>query len=542
MKSKRWLILIISIISFSVRFYKISKFPVHLSMDETAIAYNAYSILKTGKDEWGEKMPLAFKSAGDYKPPVNVYLSIPIIKWFGLTEFSARFVSAFLGSITPIILFLFLLELGFPVIASFLTSVWLAILPWHIHFSRAGFEAITALFFVFLGLLFFYKWLNKSKNIYLTFFIVSSSLAVWAYHAERLFVPLICLYLFFNYRKNILSNLKKTPLIFLILNLIIFLVFSVPFIKLTLFTPAITTRASVTSIIKSPELSQSLKTKYINSKDFIINNNFYKIFNFWLNQYLEYFDPRFIFWKGMEFTPKQYLDVGLVFVIDIIIFFLGCSQLITQKNKKISNLFLSLFLLGPLPASLTMNHQHPLRALTWIPAFSVIIASAYTFIQSHWSKKIFLILFIFYLINFVYFVNIYTSLFPYFHSEYWQYGQKEISQYVCKHKNKYNEIIISDTFGSDGPLNTGLPYLYILFYCQINPQDFIESRLSSTFFHIDNINFHRISWKVDSLKKNTLLIAAPWDFLDSKVPESQIVKKINFINNKEGFWFVDTNK
>jgi len=70
MKNK--LISLFLIIGIILRFWQLTKYPVSLSMDETAIGYNAYSILKTGKDEWGEFLPLAFKSVGDYKPPVNV--------------------------------------------------------------------------------------------------------------------------------------------------------------------------------------------------------------------------------------------------------------------------------------------------------------------------------------------------------------------------------------------------------------------------------------------------------------------------------------
>src|SRR4030042_566937 len=89
-------IVIIFLIALLFRFYKLSSYPVSLSMDEVAIGYNAYSILKTGKDEWGQKLPLAFKSVGDYKPPVDIYLTVPSVWVFGLNEFGVRFPVALL--------------------------------------------------------------------------------------------------------------------------------------------------------------------------------------------------------------------------------------------------------------------------------------------------------------------------------------------------------------------------------------------------------------------------------------------------------------
>jgi len=44
------LVLIIAL-AFFLRFYKVTSIPPSLNWDETSIAYNAYSILKTGKDE-----------------------------------------------------------------------------------------------------------------------------------------------------------------------------------------------------------------------------------------------------------------------------------------------------------------------------------------------------------------------------------------------------------------------------------------------------------------------------------------------------------
>jgi len=108
-KKEIFYILLIFGVALFARFYKLSQHPVSLSMDEVSIGYNAYSILKTGRDEWGQSFPLAFRSVGDYKPPVNIYLTVPSIAFFGLTEFAVRAPVALLGSLS-VIVFIFLLK------------------------------------------------------------------------------------------------------------------------------------------------------------------------------------------------------------------------------------------------------------------------------------------------------------------------------------------------------------------------------------------------------------------------------------------------
>src|SRR5689334_16268177 len=81
---------VIFFLAFFARFYQLTQFPPGLTIDEVAIGYNAYSILKTGKDEWGNFLPLSFRSVGDYKAPILIYLTVPFIALFGETEFAVR--------------------------------------------------------------------------------------------------------------------------------------------------------------------------------------------------------------------------------------------------------------------------------------------------------------------------------------------------------------------------------------------------------------------------------------------------------------------
>ena len=105
MKIKIILVFILILGTF-LRFYKLGSLPNSYSPDELAQGYTAYSILQTGKDEWGSRNWLSLRSFGDYKPPIQTLLMIPSIKIFGLTPFAVRFPNALLSVFTLILTYL----------------------------------------------------------------------------------------------------------------------------------------------------------------------------------------------------------------------------------------------------------------------------------------------------------------------------------------------------------------------------------------------------------------------------------------------------
>ncbi|KKQ97141.1 MAG: hypothetical protein UT23_C0017G0002 [Candidatus Woesebacteria bacterium GW2011_GWA1_39_12] len=93
------ILLFILFLAAFLRLWKLGTIPPHLTSDEVALGYNAYSILKTGKDFWGESLPIVFKSFGDYTPGLYVYLAAPFIGVMGLNELSVRLPNAIFGVI-----------------------------------------------------------------------------------------------------------------------------------------------------------------------------------------------------------------------------------------------------------------------------------------------------------------------------------------------------------------------------------------------------------------------------------------------------------
>src|SRR3972149_8650019 len=224
-----WAILVLA---FILRFYKLGEIPLSLDWDENSNAYNAYSILKTGRDEYGTFLPITNRSFDDYKPPLYMYLDIPAVAIFGLTPFAARLPSAFFGFLTvPAIYFLtkrlfdgsvngkWKMVNGNSETIALCAMFLVAISPWHLQFSRVGFEATIGLFFATTAITTFLYGLRNNKWLIVSGILLGIS--AYSYHSERIFVPLLFIAAFLIWRKKIFATSKKYLAAFVIVTILI---------------------------------------------------------------------------------------------------------------------------------------------------------------------------------------------------------------------------------------------------------------------------------------------------------------------------------
>ena len=190
---------LIFILGLGLRFFKLTTAPPALNWDEISHGYNAYSILETGKDEWGRFLPLAnFRAYGDYPLPANLYLTIPSIRIFGLNEFGIRAPHAFLGTLIILSCFFLAQGLGFNIWASLLTALLVAVDPWTFFPSRFVVQSNISLFFITIGLALFFN--RKKKSLFLPFSALALGISAYSYHNARIFVPLLIFGLAFVYQ------------------------------------------------------------------------------------------------------------------------------------------------------------------------------------------------------------------------------------------------------------------------------------------------------------------------------------------------------
>src|SRR3989344_3496317 len=105
------LLTIIIVIASVLRLWQLGQVPISPDLDEAALGYNAYSILQTGRDEYGKFLPIVLRSFDDYKPALYSYLTIPSILIFGLNVFAVRLPSAIFGILTVLATFFLVKEL-----------------------------------------------------------------------------------------------------------------------------------------------------------------------------------------------------------------------------------------------------------------------------------------------------------------------------------------------------------------------------------------------------------------------------------------------
>src|SRR3990167_2891050 len=179
------LIISITLLAALLRFYQLGSNPPSLDWDEVSLAYNAYSIIRTGADEYGNTWPLlSIRSFNDYKPPIYVYSLIPSLLLFGKTDFAIRFPSALAGTITVLFTYFLAKELFKNTKIAVLSALLLAISPWHLQFSRIAFEANLALFFFVAGMWLLVKALTRL--VFLPVAAATLGLAIFSYHSLRL--------------------------------------------------------------------------------------------------------------------------------------------------------------------------------------------------------------------------------------------------------------------------------------------------------------------------------------------------------------------
>lgn len=200
---------IILVLALILRVLFLGTIPNGFFTDEASNAYDAYSILHTLRDQYGEFLPWYFKSANDYREGLYMYLMVPFIKIFGLNPFGARITSAVIGTVTVFIVYHLAKEI-FNQKTGLLSALFIAILPWHIHFSRITFRAILVPGLFCLSLLFFVKSFKQPKWLVLSGALFAVS--IYSYNSARVFVPLFLLGLAVIYWEHLWKNRYYTLL------------------------------------------------------------------------------------------------------------------------------------------------------------------------------------------------------------------------------------------------------------------------------------------------------------------------------------------
>ena len=131
-----WVLLLVLALASLLRFYQLGQVPHGMTVDEAAIGYNGYAIFTTGYDEWLQKKPVSFRSFGDYKAPLAIYLNGPFTYFLGSQLWVVRLPFAIAGVLAVLGFYFLCRECFFQhkdrEILALLGAFLLAISPWHL--------------------------------------------------------------------------------------------------------------------------------------------------------------------------------------------------------------------------------------------------------------------------------------------------------------------------------------------------------------------------------------------------------------------------
>lgn len=431
----KWFVLSLILALFLLtRIYHIQEIPSSLYWDEASIGYNAYSIIKTGHDEWGKFFPLHFRAFGEFKLPIYIYTVSLSEILLGNSVLAVRLPAVIFSLISLLFVYKLSLEIFKGNQIALLSALFFTISPWLFIFSRTGYEATAGLAFYLTGIYFFIAKYNKPWKLFIS--ITCFILSLYSYNSFLIITPLTLLILvpfsLENLRKLIEIRLWEFMLaaIFLVVSI-------VPIIRFFKYEGGVRyQQVRVQSVAQIPK------------------------------NYLSHFSSNFLF-SGDNNPRSQMPGFGQLYYFDSIFILLGIIYILKSKQKRYY-LAVVLALLGPIPASLTKESPHALRSLSAAPFLLIISALGANYLIDITKKKLTLYILIClslllygnYIVRFIKDYNIVSA-------KDWQYEYKKAFESYRINFNKYEHILVTDSGAQ--------PYIFSLYYLNYDPNIYLST-------------------------------------------------------------------
>ena len=270
--------------------------------------------------------------------------------------------------------------------------------------------------------------------------------------------------------------------------------------------------------------------------------------------YFNHFNPNFLFLNGGSNYQFSVPGSGLFYPIMAPFMIIGV-WVIFKERKRWQLFIVGWLLISIIPAAITRDAPHALRSLMMIPPIVMIAALGIGFcfndlnhLSKRLNKALALILITIFLFSLYLFWNNYSGKYVTNYSWSWQYGYKEVVEYIKENGDKYATIYITKKYGE--------PHEFILFYSQYDPERYrsdpnLVRYFRSDWYWVDSFDkyvflndwevkdrvksqsFDRLRTKESRVK--SLLITSPGNYPEG----SQKLETINFLDGKPAFDIVE---
>lgn len=495
-------ILLLLGVSLGIRLWRVTEAPATVNWDEAAVGYNAYSLLKTGRDEFGKPMPVSLRSFDDYKPALYSYFSVIPVAVLGLGEFATRLTSAIWGTIVVFAVLYITSKMSKNWGLGLAAGAFVSVSPWALHFSRIAFEANLAVGIYFLAIALFVYSLKNERAFFWS--AAGFILSMYAYHAQRAIALPTLFGLMWLFKKRI--ALKPSLWAGLLL---------IPLVYSFLTEPAGSRLASTIIFKLWPFVPADFGQT-------IFNPIFTLVWQA-VGQFLAYFSPATIFVRGSNEPILRIPTLGLLPLELLPLWVVGLVRLFRKNN--LNKILWVILILAPLPAVITWNWFSVVRTLAIYPAFAILAALG---LKSLGLPKLLRIGFwgLFGL------SSLYTILTIGVYAPHETYGEfqpgfEEMVPYVMDKAGRYDEVVV-DT-------GQAAPYIFFLFYGKYPPEQY-QKEARRDLKHTENhgyvfgkFNFRKLE-DYELYAKDKLLVGQTF-----RLPEYEIenVKKDRPINVRD---------
>jgi 4-amino-4-deoxy-L-arabinose transferase-like glycosyltransferase len=525
------------LLGFALRAYKLNSVPPGLTWDEASLGYNAYSLLKTGRDEYGSLLPLTLKSFGDYKPALYAYIDAPFVALFGLNELAVRIPSVLSGLGFIILSYLIIRKIFNSEKLALSSAFFAAVSPVSIQFSRAAYESNLAVTLNMLGFYLFLKGLERTK--FFLWAVVPLVLSMYTYQASKLFIPILIIGSFLLLKKSVKKDRN-----FWISAGGLFAGFAAVFAITFIYGGS--NRLEAQNFFAYPRTQEQIAQ--ITSEDGmkqgtlgfeLFHGEWFKYITGLLERYFVYFSPKVLFVEG-DYSPRHSIpDLGILNFYGLIFIPLGFYLLWMRKEEKKALILLWLFT-ASIPAVLSRDLISMVRALNLIFPFAVLEAFGFVYLAGKISrelkvKEIFPQLFLLsaVMINLALYLDFYFVHSPVQNAKGWLFGYKQMFAAIPRDLSQYNKVVISDGYGQ--------PYIYYLFYKHYPPEKFQQQAILEqnsvdvgTVRRIDNIEFRPVYWPVDRGLRDSLIVGNNEELPEQDIKTEQRARKTGEISLPDG--------
>lgn len=348
------------ILGIVLRFYDLAQLPPGLWYDEALNGLNALNLIEE------QPLRLAFIYEGLPQEPLFMYLIAGGFLLFGASGLVIRITSAVIGSLTIPLLYYVVRENAGRRVA-LLSALCLALMRWHVHFSRVGFRTILVPLVTLACFLFFLRGMRTKK--WSAFVLAGLFLGLGFYtYLSFYFVPLILLLTLgsaYWAKSHSPGQTWKQIVLMFAVAAVVFLPLGITYVAEPDFFLG---RVGMVSLFDQGFWS-GVKQIMRNAGDVLL------MFSF----------------KG-DHVPKHNIPyVPVLDALTSLFFLLGIVMLIRGLKRSVFNsLVFWWFLILMLPSVLSFGAPNLLRALGLSPALAIILAlgydKGYGLVRSWWRS------------------------------------------------------------------------------------------------------------------------------------------------------------